>query len=147
MFLINFRSADAHHQTDKSSYWWCSIKKAVPKNFGIFPGITCVEVSFGARLKSGCRPTGHKACNFIKKRFQHCKYCKISNNTCFEEHLHRAASENNEKRFPGKVTGRNDHCRINMVGQRPRIGSNWPLTDSYLQRCNGFTQISCDCLG
>ena len=27
-----------------------------------------------------------------------CEYCKISNNTCFEEHLHMAASENNIKK-------------------------------------------------
>ena len=26
-----------------------------------------------------------------------CEYCKIFNNTCFEEHLHKAASENNIK--------------------------------------------------
>ena len=28
-----------------------------------------------------------------------CEYCKISNNTCFEEHLRTAASENNKKDF------------------------------------------------
>ena len=27
-----------------------------------------------------------------------CEYCKISNNTCFEEHLQMAASENNKNR-------------------------------------------------
>ena len=26
-----------------------------------------------------------------------CEYCDISNNTCFEEHLHTAASENDKK--------------------------------------------------
>ena len=28
------------------------------------------------------------------------------------------------KRFLGKATGHNDHYRINMGGQRPKIGSN-----------------------
>ena len=28
-----------------------------------------------------------------------CEYCKISNNTCFEEHLQTAASENDKKDF------------------------------------------------
>ena len=53
-----------------------------------------------------------------------CEYWKISNNTCFEEHLHVVASENNNKRFLGKATGHNDHYMINMGSQRPRIGSN-----------------------
>ena len=53
-----------------------------------------------------------------------CKYCEISNNTCFDEYLHTAASENNKKRFLGKVTGHNDHYMINMGGQRPKIGGN-----------------------
>ena len=51
------------------------------------------------------------------------EYCKISNNTCFEEHLRTAASEN-KKIFLGKVTGHNDHYMINMGGQRPKSGSN-----------------------
>ena len=62
-----------------------------------------------------------------------CKYCEISNNTCFEEYLHTAASENNKKRFLGKVTGHNDHYMINMGGQRPKIGGNWLLIGPYLQ--------------
>ena len=52
-----------------------------------------------------------------------CEYCKISNNTCFEEHLRTAASEN-KKRFLGKATVYNDHYIINMGGQMPKIGSN-----------------------
>ena len=53
------------------------------------------------------------------------KYCEISVNTCFEEYLYTAASENNnKKRFLGKVTGHNDHCVINMGGQRPKICGN-----------------------
>ena len=66
-----------------------------------------------------------------------CEYCKISNNTCFEEHLHTAASENNnKKRFLGKDTSYNDHYMINMDRQGPKIGSNWPLTSPYLQHCS-----------
>ena len=52
-----------------------------------------------------------------------CEYCKISNNTCFEEHLHMPASENNNKRFIGKTAGHNNHYRINMGCQSPKIGS------------------------
>ena len=39
------------------------------------------------------------------------------------------------KKFLGKPSGQNDHYMINMGGQRPKIGGNWPLTDPYLQRC------------
>ena len=53
------------------------------------------------------------------------EYCEIFNNTCFEEHMRTAASENNnKKRFLGKVTSHNDHYMINIGGQRPNIGSN-----------------------
>ena len=51
-----------------------------------------------------------------------CEYCKISNNTCFEEHLCTTASENDKDRFLGKATGHNDHYMINMGSQRPKIG-------------------------
>ena len=51
-----------------------------------------------------------------------CEYCAISKNTCFEEHLRMAASENNKKRFLGKATGHNDHYMINMGTQRSTIG-------------------------
>ena len=65
-----------------------------------------------------------------------CEYSEISNNTYFEEHLRTAAPENNnKKRFRRKVTGHNDHYIINMGGQRPKIGGNWPLTGAYLQYC------------
>ena len=40
-----------------------------------------------------------------------------------------------KKRILGKATGHNDHYMINMGGQRSKIGKNWPLTGSYLQRC------------
>ena len=56
-------------------------------------------------------------------------------NTCFEEQLRTAASENNKKRFLGKTTDHNDHYIANMGGQRPKIAGNWPLTAPYLQRC------------
>ena len=38
------------------------------------------------------------------------------------------------KRFLVKATSQNDHYMINMTGQRPKIGGNWPLTSPYLQR-------------
>ena len=58
----------------------------------------------------------------IKKLVQN---CKISNNTCFEEHLCMAPSENNnKKRFLGKPTSLNDHSMINMGGERPKIGDS-----------------------
>ena len=64
-----------------------------------------------------------------------CEYYKISNNTCFEEHLRMAASENDKDRFLGKATGHHDHYMINMVDQRPKICGKWLLTGPYLQRC------------
>ena len=57
------------------------------------------------------------------KRFS-CEYCKISNNTCFKENLHTAASENNKKRFLGNATGCSDHYIIHMSSQRPKTGGN-----------------------
>ena len=45
-------------------------------------------------------------------------------NTCFEEHLRTAASENNKKRFLGKATGHNDQYMINMGGQKPKLGGD-----------------------
>ena len=53
------------------------------------------------------------------------EYCKISNNTYFEEHLRTAASgNNNNKKFLEKATGHQGHYIINMAVQRPKIGSN-----------------------
>ena len=46
-------------------------------------------------------------------------------NTCFEEQLPTAASENNKKRFLGKTTDHNDHYIVNIDGQRPKI-DRWP---------------------
>ena len=51
------------------------------------------------------------------------KYCQISFNTFFEEYL-LTAENNNKKSFLGKATGHNDHCMINIGGQRPKIGGN-----------------------
>ena len=43
-----------------------------------------------------------------------CEYCDISN-TCFEEYLHTAASENNNnKKISWKTTRHNDHYMIDM---------------------------------
>ena len=59
-----------------------------------------------------------------------CEYCKISNNTCFEEHPLTGASENNKKDFLKKpsvrmiivnISGQN---MINMDSQGPKIGGN-----------------------
>ena len=53
------------------------------------------------------------------------EYCKISHNTCFEEHLCIAVSENNNKKgFYGKATGHYDRYMINMGSERPKISSN-----------------------
>ena len=40
----------------------------------------------------------------------------------------------NKKRFLGKSTSHNDYYMINMVGQRLKIGGNWPLTGPYWQQ-------------
>ena len=42
-------------------------------------------------------------------------------------------NKKNNKRFPGKATGHNDHYMINMGSQRPKFGCNSPLTSPYLQ--------------
>ena len=47
-----------------------------------------------------------------------------------------------KKRFIGKVTGHNDHYMINMGGQRPKIGYNWPLTGPCLQRYSGMWYLN-----
>ena len=117
------------YQTDKSSHWRCSIKNAICKNFAIFTvKHLCWSLGQGSK-----KVAGHKICNLIKKTLQHkmffCKYCKISNNTCFEEHLRMAASENNiKKSFLGKVTGHNDHYMIIWVikDQRLAVIDRWP---------------------
>ena len=60
-----------------------------------------------------------------------CEYCKISNSTCFEEHLLTGASENNDKKdFSKKPSVRmiiiniSGQDMINMDSQRPKIGGN-----------------------
>ena len=71
------------------------------------------------------------------------EYCDISKNTCFEEYLPTAASENN-KRFLRKATDHNDHYIINMGCQKPKIGSNWLwlLTNPYLQCCQSCSKLN-----
>ena len=39
-----------------------------------------------------------------------------------------------KQRFLGRATGHNDHKMINMGGQMPTIGGNWPMTGPYLER-------------
>ena len=69
------------------------------------------------------------------------EHCDISKNTCFEEYLPTAASENN-KRFLRKATDHNDHYIINMGCQKPKIGSNWLLTSPYLQCCQSYSKLN-----
>ena len=52
------------------------------------------------------------------------------------------SQNNNKKRFLGKAISHNDHYMINMVGQRPKIGSNWPFAGPYFQRCLVLAQVS-----
>ena len=56
------------------------------------------------------------------------EYCDTSNNTCFEEHLCMAASENN-KRFLGKATGHNDYM---MQSKANRGKSIWTVNGQRL---------------
>ena len=70
-----------------------------------------------------------------------CKRCKTS--TCFEEQQHTAASENIKKRFLGHATRHHDHYIIHTGGQRPKSGSNWPLTCPYLHCCWLWLSQSC----
>ena len=110
------------YQNDKSSHQGCSSKKAFHKNFAFFTGIFFVEVSL----------SGWGWNKEILTQMFSCEPCKISNSTCFEEHLCMAAFENN-KIFLRKATCHNDHYMINMGGQRSKTGSNWPLTVPYLK--------------
>ena len=65
------------------------------------------------------------------KRKQSCYLCFV-NVFKFQENKFKDHSKEflgnknniNKKRFLGKATGHNDHCMINMGGQRPQIGSN-----------------------
>ena len=66
------------YQTDKSSHWKCSVKKAVLNNFVIFTGNACVGVFLSTLLKT------------LTQAF-YC--CEIFKNTYFEEHLRTAASK------------------------------------------------------
>ena len=51
---------------------------------------------------------------------------------CSKEFI-RNKNDIKKKRFLGKATGHNDHYKISMGGQRPKIGGNRPLTGLYLQ--------------
>ena len=53
-----------------------------------------------------------------------CEYCKIFNNTSFEEHLRTAASENNNKDYLEMPRVTIINYIINMGGQRQKIGGN-----------------------
>ena len=46
-----------------------------------------------------------------------------------------------KKRFLGKANHHNNHCMINMGGQRPNCGGNSPLTTPYLQLCDNVKRL------
>ena len=77
-------------QNERSNHQRCSAKKGVLRNFAKFTGNTCARVSFLIKLLA-------EACNFIKKETLaevfSCKFCKISKNTFFVEHLRATASK------------------------------------------------------
>ena len=59
------------------------MKNVVHKKFTIFMGITCVEVSFGTRLKQSRKPSETLLKRDSNTEIFSCEYCKTSNNTCF----------------------------------------------------------------
>ena len=126
------------YQSDKSSQRRCSIEKAARKNFAIFTG----SPVFKSILGRGWNKVAGRPAILLKRDSNIDVFLWILQNlknTCFEEHLRTAASENNsKKRFLGKATGHNDHYMINMGGQRPKIGGNWPMTGPYLQHCKRY---------
>ena len=125
------------YQTDKSSHRRCSLKKLFVKILQFWQESPELNYLLGLGWN-------------IKKRLQYRSFpvniAKFLFNTCFEEHLRPAASENdNKKRFLGKATGHNDQNMINMTGQRPKIGGIWPLTGPYLQRCPAKCHLITGC--
>ena len=88
------------YQTDKSSHWRCSIKNAVHKNFAIFTIKHLCWSLFWDKAEIKLQATS--SATLLKRetptQMFFCEYCKISNNTCFGEHLCTAASENNNKK-------------------------------------------------
>ena len=130
------------YHTDKSSHWRCSIKKAVHNNCNFHRNHLCwslfwdqVEVKLQA-----IRPA-----TLLKRDSNTDVFLWILQNfyeQVFEEHLHMAASENNnKKRFLGTAISHKDHYMINVGGQRPKIGSSWPLTGPYLQRWHQLPRV------
>ena len=125
-------------------YQRCYIKKAVRKNFAIFTGNhLCWSLFWDQveiKLKAVRPATSCKACNIIKKGLQH-RYFPVNiakflitpvlKNICVRLLLKIII----KKDLLEKPTGHNDHYNINMGGQRPKTGSNWPLTGPYLERC------------
>ena len=111
------------YQTDKNSHQRCSIKKTVKiLQFWLCWSLFWNEV----------------AIKLIKKRFQHRNFsvniAKFLPTTVLKNICLLLLLKIIIKSFLQKATGHNDHYMINTGGQRPKIGSKWPLIDPYLQR-------------
>ena len=111
------------YQTDKNSHQMCSIKKTVKiLQFWLCWSLFWNEV----------------AIKLIKKRFQHRNFsvniAKFLPTTVLKNICLLLLLKIIIKSFLQKATGHNDHYMINTGGQRPKIGSKWPLIDPYLQR-------------
>ena len=77
-------------QTDKSSQWRCSKRKAVVKNFAIFTGKHLWWSLFFIKLQTFRLATISKRDSTPKQVFS---CCEIFKNTYFKEHMHMVASE------------------------------------------------------
>ena len=82
----------------RSSHRRCSVKKVLLK---ISQENTCVRVPFSIKLQAS-------ACNFIKKQSLvqvfSCKFCHISKNTVFTEHVQTTTSTNSETCFKFQIS-------------------------------------------
>ena len=78
------------HTQFRSSHRRCSVRKGVLRNFAKFTRKHLCQSLFLTKLQAS-------ACNFIKKealaQVFSCKFCKISKNTFFIEHLWATASD------------------------------------------------------
>ena len=114
-FFIKLQNQPSHQR--------CSIKKGFRKNSNFhWTGITCVEVSFGTRLKQ------------MQQRCFPVNIAKFLATTVLKNIYIRLLLKIIKSIFLGKATSHNDHYMINMGGQgeRPKIGSNLLLTSPYL---------------
>ena len=70
---------------DRSSYWRCSVRKDVFRNFAKFTGKHLCQSLFFNKV-AGPRPG-----TLLEKRIW-CKFCKISKNKCFTDYPRATAS-------------------------------------------------------